>query len=383
MSLPHKPVVLFYHAHFFNGSETFIYQQAINPHVEPLLLAKRFMDAPDMPLASFKRFSFKRSKLEGAWSNLVGLVGVDKYYGSRSIAAMKNLLYSSRIDVIHAQFGFSGVRILPLARAMKLPLVVSFHGLDASKLLSKFSYRQGLKEVFSYASAIVVCNPGMADRLPLSAEQRKKVVWIPYGIDVDKFSGLALAQAKTTVDLLHVGRLVEKKGVPDLIRAFGVVIKQAPQAVLHLVGNGPEEEQCHRLVATLGLEESVRFHGWKSPSEVSALMRQADVFVLNSRTARDGDSEGLPVGLLEAMAIGLPLVSTQHAGIPLAVEDNISGLLVPERDNGALADQLLQLLLDGALRRRLGQAARARVVEQFTMERMHERLWKVYDGVGR
>jgi glycosyltransferase involved in cell wall biosynthesis len=374
--------VLFYHAHFFNGSETFIYQQAINPHVEPLLLAKRFMDSADMPLAPFRKFSFKRSKVEGAWSNLVSLFGIDRYYGSRSIAAIKNLLASSRVDVIHAQFGFSGVRILPLARAMKLPLVVSFHGLDASKLLSKFSYRQGLKEVFSYATAIVVCNPGMADRLPLSNEQRKKVVWIPYGIDVNRFSGSLLpAETKPTIDVLHVGRLVEKKGVPDLIRAFAAVVKQVPQAVLHLVGNGPEEEQCHRLVSTLGLGESVRFHGWKSPSEVSALMRQADVFMLNSRTARDGDTEGLPVGLLEAMAMGLPVVSTQHAGIPLAVEDNISGLLVPERDNEALTNQLLRLLQDGALRTRLGRAASARVVEQFTMDRMHERLWKVYDRV--
>lgn len=291
---------------------------------------------------------------------------------------MKRLLQGQPLDLIHAQFGGNGVRILPLAKQMKIPLIVSFHGFDASKKLSSASYRNDLKDVFDYASAIVVCNIGMADVLPLSENHRSKVRWIPYGIDVEQFSNDTSSEQLDSFSILHVGRLVEKKGVPDLIRAFAKATKEVDQMNLNIVGAGREEDECRALVKEYSLQSKVIFHGWKSPLEVKELMQQCDLFVLNSRVDSKGDAEGLPNGLLEAMAMGKPALSTRHAGIPLAIENEVSGLLVDERDTDSLAQQIIRLYHNKELRQAMGKAARTKVENRFTMKRMHEDLRDIY-----
>jgi colanic acid/amylovoran biosynthesis glycosyltransferase len=367
--------VLFYHSGFFRRSETFIYRQAINPYIQPFLLSKRYYNLAELPTKGFTKFQFAPSLIDRIaykWFKS------GHYYGDRSITKMKRLLEKKSLDLLHAQFGGNGVRILPLAKQLNVPLIVSFHGFDASRKLSSRSYREGLKDVFDYASAIVICNPGMGDALPLNESHKAKVRWVPYGIDIEEFSNDTHPAQANSFSILHVGRLVEKKGVPDLIRAFAQATQNVDQMTLHIVGDGKEESECHELVAELNLTSKVIFHGWKTPHGVKELMQQCDVFVLNSRIASNGDTEGLPVGLLEAMAMGKAVISTYHAAIPLAVENEVSGLLVNERDTDSLSQQILRLFHDKELRHKLGQAARTKVENQFTMKSMHQKLHDIY-----
>jgi glycosyltransferase involved in cell wall biosynthesis len=377
-----KPNVLFYHNCFFVKSETFIYRQAINPYIHPILLSKRYNHSAEMPTNEFTKFKFKRSLIAGLeYKILKKWFGKERYYGNSSIARMKRLLQGQSFDLLHAQFGGNAVRILPLAKQLNVPLIVSFHGFDASRKLASRLYREGLKEVFDYASAIVVCNTGMTDALPLSEDHKKKVRWVPYGIDIEQFSNDTSSTQLNSFNILHVGRLVEKKGVPDLIRAFANATKEVDQMTLHIVGSGGQEKECLELVREFNIKSKVIFHGWKSPSEVKVLMQQCDVFVLNSRVASDGDMEGLPNGLLEAMAMGKAVISTRHAGIPLAVESEVSGILVNERDTDSFSQQLLRLYHNKELRQEMGKAARAKVENQFTMKSMHENLRDIYGEV--
>lgn len=374
--MPPKIKVLFYHAHFFNGSETFIYQQTINPYIQPLLLAKRFINSTGMDSEPFVKIQFKRTWWDGLVSNLLVVFGIDRYYQNNSVKQLVKEISIYKPDVVHAQFGFSAVRILPVAKKLKLPLVVSFHGMDASHMLNKRSYRSGLKDVFAYATAIVVCNPAMAEVLPLTPDQKQKVVWVPYGINLRQFNPQPRTESNG-VNILHVGRFIEKKGVPDLILAFTKLMSKQ-HAVLHLVGTGPEHEKCKQLVETCNLHDKIIFHGWKSPDEVIDLMQQADVFVLNSRVASNGDSEGLPVGILEAMAMELPVVSTFHAGIPHEVDHHVTGILVKEKDTEALTKALTILVEDAHQRKVMGAAGRVKVKTFFSMEQMHAVLYDVY-----
>jgi colanic acid/amylovoran biosynthesis glycosyltransferase len=172
--------------------------------------------------------------------------------------------------------------------------------------------------------------------------------------------------------------LVEKKGVPDLIRAFARATKETGDMKLHIVGGGKEESECQSLAKEFDLTSKVVFHGWKSSSEVKELMQECDLFVLNSRVASNGETEGLPVGLLEAMAMGKPVISTRHAGIPLAVENEVSGVLVDERDTDSFSQQIVRLYHNKELLEALGKAARAKVENQFTMKHMHENLLNIY-----
>lgn len=386
MSDPAKPRVLFYHSYFFRKTETFIYRQAVNPHIHPFLLAGRYYRSAEMPAGDFTRFQFRRPLIRGLISAIPWLgskiskwVGANRYYGDQSIAKIKRLLQGQQFDVLHAQFGGNGIHIFPLAKELNIPMIVSFHGFDASRKLASRSYREGLKEVFEYASAIVVCNTGMADALPLNESTKKKVRWVPYGIDMEQFSSdKSSNQQGNSFSILHVGRLVEKKGVPDLIRAFAKAIKETGEMTLHIVGGGKEENECQALVKELGLTTKVVFHGWKSSSGVKELMQQCDLFVLNSRVASNGETEGLPVGLLEAMAMGKPVISTWHAGIPLAVENEVSGILVNERDTDSLSKQMVRLYHHKELRDAMGKAGRTKVENQFTMKRMHENLRDIY-----
>lgn len=370
-----KPRVLFYRTYFFKKSETFIYRQAINPYIHPFLLADRFIQSAEMPTDTFIKFKFIRPLTYWLFTKWFGK---QSHYGDKSIAKMKRLLKGESFDLLHAQFGDNGVRILPLAKQLNLPMVVSFHGFDASRKLANRSYREGLKEVFDYASAIIVCNTGMADVLPLSEAQRKKVRWVPYGIDIEQFTLDTSVTQAGSFNILHVGRLIEKKGVPDLIRAFAMATKEIDHMKLHVVGTGKEEGECRALAKEYDLESKIIFHGWKSPKEVKELMQQCEVFVLNSRVASNGETEGLPVGLLEAMAMSRAVISTRHAGIPLAVENEVSGILVDERDTDSLSEQLLRLYHNKELCLALGKAARAKVENQFTMKRMHENLRDIY-----
>ncbi|MCE7863192.1 MAG: glycosyltransferase [Bacteroidetes bacterium CHB5] len=368
--------ILFYHAHFFSSSETFIYQQAINPNIRPVLLAKRFLNSAGMSYETFERVQFKRSWWDGLVSNLLVSFGIDQYYQRASIHTLAQKIKTYEPDVLHAQFGFSAVRILPVAKMLKIPLVVSFHGMDASHMLRKQSYRNGLKKVFAYATTIVVCNPAMADVLPLTADQKRKIMWVPYGINLKQFNPQP-RKVNEVLRILHVGRFIEKKGVPDLIRAFSK-LKNQQTIQLELVGTGPEEKLCKQLVREMRLEQRVIFHGWKSSEEVKNLMQQADVFVLNSRVATNGDSEGLPVGILEAMSMALPVVSTKHAGIPHEVDHGVTGLLVEECDTEGLTAAISALLQDAPQRNAFGMAGRRKAESVFSMEQMHNTLYTVY-----
>jgi colanic acid/amylovoran biosynthesis glycosyltransferase len=177
---------------------------------------------------------------------------------------------------------------------------------------------------------------------------------LPWTNPADRIPGVAF-----------VGRLVEKKGVPDLVDAVAVLRERGEPVPLQLVGTGPFETVLREQVRRLDLDHLVRFHGPLPQAEVATLISHAAVLAAPCVHAADGDRDGLPTVLLEAMALGTPCVSTPVTGIPEAVEHGVTGLLVPERDAFALADAIATLVQDAALRVRLAVAARRRVEEVF------------------
>jgi colanic acid/amylovoran biosynthesis glycosyltransferase len=177
---------------------------------------------------------------------------------------------------------------------------------------------------------------------------------LPWTNPTDRIPGVAF-----------VGRLVEKKGIPDLVDAVAVLRERGEPVPLQLVGTGPLEVTLHEQVRRLGLDDLVRFHGPLPHAEVATLISHAAVFAAPCVHAADGDRDGLPTVLLEAMALGTPCVSTPVTGIPEAIEHGVTGLLVPERDAFALADAIATLVQDATLRVRLAVAARHKVEEVF------------------
>ena len=167
--------------------------------------------------------------------------------------------------------------------------------------------------------------------------------------------------------ILSVGSLFEKKGHDYLIQAVALLVQRGMNAECLIVGDGPRRPMLEGLIAKLGLSGTVVLSGPLTTDEVRSLCRRATAFVLASVTSKVEGTDGIPVSLMEAMASAVPCISTPVAGIPELVQDNVTGLLVPERDPQSLADSMQRLLIDVGLRRRLGENARRRVVAEFDL----------------
>ena len=206
----------------------------------------------------------------------------------------------------------------------------------------------------------------------------EKVHFIPCGVDCRQFAGASPATAPPL--FLAVGRFVEKKAPHLTIRAFAEAHSAHPSARLRMIGDGPLWNECRQLAKSLAVEKAVEFLGTQTHAIVTSEMHQARCFVQHSVEAASGDCEGTPVGILEAGASGLPVISTRHAGIPDVVIEGETGFLVDEGDVEGMAKHMLQIAEDPALAGRLGQAARKRIEDHFSLEGTISALWQVMES---
>lgn len=277
-----------------------------------------------------------------------------------------------RAEVVLAEFGPTGVKVLDACAALDLPLVVHFHGCDASQRDLLARHRDGYRRIFRQAAAIVAVSRAMQRQLIKIGAPSEKVAYNPYGVESEKFHGADPMGAPP--EFLCVGRLVEKKAPYLTLLAFRTVLEVIPDARLRMVGEGPLLPVCKDLAGALGIDHAVEFLGPQPHDVVQDNMRRARAFLQHSVTAADGDSEGTPVAILEAGMSGLPVVATRHAGICDVVRDGETGLLVGERDVSAMAEYILALARDPALASRLGASAARHIRRHFTMEHSIARL---------
>ncbi len=256
-----------------------------------------------------------------------------------------------------------------------VPYVVHFHGVDATgrEILSRWG--DEYRKFFRNAAAVVAVSQAMRSQLISLGAPPERLVLSPYGVSV-AMGQLARPQACPPV-FLAVGRFVEKKGPQKTLEAFARVHRQEPSSKLIMVGDGPLLRGCRQWVLENGLEGSVTFAGVQSRAAVSRLMANSRVFVQHSLTASDGDTEGLPLAVLEAGAHGLPVVATRHAGIPDAVENGTHGFLVEEGDVAGMAECMARLAVDATLAVQMGSAFRERVVSQFSRHASITRLQQI------
>lgn len=284
------------------------------------------------------------------------------------------VLRRDRIDVVLAEYGDTGAALVEVCRRAGCALVVHFHGFDAHRR-DVIAAHDGYRQVFAQARAVVAVSRTMEQQLLRLGAPREKVFHNACGVDVSQFSGGHPEVSGPR--FLAVGRFVNKKAPHVTLEAFRRVLVQRPDAQLTMVGAGPLWESCVGLVKALGLEDRIHLPGVLSPEAVARLMQQSRAFIQHSVTADNGDSEGTPVAVLEAMATGIPVVATAHAGIADVVTHGEQGLLCAEHDVEAMAAHLLTLVDDPELAGRMGRAGRARVEAHHRMERSIEALHAV------
>lgn len=284
----------------------------------------------------------------------------------------------ARADVVLAEYGDVGAQVTEACRRLGVPLVVHFHGFDASVREVLAEHRESYPRMFREAAAVIAVSRAMRRKLASLGAPEAKLHYNPYGIDCARFGGADPSSAPPV--FVAVGRFVEKKAPQLTIKAFAAARGEHGDARLRMVGDGPLLEECRALARELGLGGAVEFLGAQPHERVQEEMRGARCFVQHSVEAPNGDCEGTPVGVLEAGASGLPVVATRHAGIPDAVVEGETGLLVEERDVAGMAAHIRTLARDPALAATLGQNARRHIAENFSMEQSDRKLWSIIES---
>jgi glycosyltransferase involved in cell wall biosynthesis len=295
-------------------------------------------------------------------------------------AAYCKIFRRHRAEAVLAEYGPTGVKVMHACRQLELPLVVHFHGFDASVRSVLDEYGPRYPEMFEQAARIIAVSRAMRRKLIAMGASPRKVSYNPCGVDCDDFTGAAPGTAPPV--FVSVGRFVEKKAHSLTIEAFAHVQRVEPTARLRLIGDGPMFDHSRDVARRLGVDGSVDFLGQQPPAAVRQELRNARCFVQHSIQAANGDCEGTPVGILEAGATGLPVVATRHGGIPDVVVEGETGFLVEERHVGEMADRMLTLASSPTLAAHMGERARARIVARFSQKKRLGRLWSAIERSG-
>jgi colanic acid/amylovoran biosynthesis glycosyltransferase len=368
--------VLIYRNELLPLSETFIRQQAaaltrFNPVFVGLLKCEK-----GLPLQT----SVILSQDSSFASRLRGLVYKATGYAPSFYAQAKRV----GAKLLHAHFAMDGANALPLAKSLQVPMIVTLHGNDVTAsdyrhwlAVRGQIYRATRKKMWRNAP-LFLCDSDFLRRKAIEIgfpEEKLRVHYI--GIDLAYFQPLELPTARNSV--LFVARLVEKKGCSYLIRAMQDVQNRFPDAQLMVIGDGPERPSLESQARAVGIK--YEFRGAQPSSVIRQALGAARVFCVPSVTAKSGDSEGLGIVFAEAQAMGVPVVSFAHGGIPEVVCHGSTGLLAPERDHQMLAQHILRFLADEEFWRDCSRRASVWISKQFDLRKQTSQLETLYEKV--
>ena len=367
-----RPTVLIFRSRLLEWSETFIAAQAnALERYRPVFTGYRIV--PDG--AAYIGGADIVVMEERAVSRVVSEAAL-KYTGHAPIRWIRAL---RRTDptIMHAHFGFAARVPVRLAAELGIPLVITYHGADIAVTRESRADRLDRARAFAGAQRLIAVSRFIADRLHAAGAPPEKVVVHHIGVDTDRFRPPDVPQ-RDEHTILFVGRLVSKKGLIHLIQAMALVREQVPDATLLVAGDGPLRPRLEEAASGLG----VRFLGVQTPAQVAELMRHCAVMCAPSIVTQSGNAEGLPMTIVEAMASGMPVVVSPSGGSAEAVDEGRTGYVVPA-EAAAIAARIVTLLRDRELRRSMGVAARARVLDLFDLRKQARALEGIYDDARR
>ncbi|MHC5060099.1 MAG: glycosyltransferase [Planctomycetota bacterium] len=279
-----------------------------------------------------------------------------------------------RVTHILCQYGCYGADMIELnQRRLHLPIVVHFHGGDASLMLRNPWMTKYYKWMGARVTGIIAVSRKMANRLVEIGMPEEKIRIVPCGVEIP--SAIYANPQIQPCRFVSVIRMFPKKAPLLLLRAFSKVRDSIADCTLDIIGEGPLFDEAKQFVDANGLNNSVTLHGARSNEYVMKYLHNSSVYVQHSIVVPEtGDSEGLPVAILEASAAGLPVVSTLHEGIPDEVQHGVTGFLVKEGDVDAMADYMIKLAQAPEMRRKMGLAAYEKIAAEFAMPACIQKL---------
>ncbi len=282
---------------------------------------------------------------------------------------------SENVEILHRHFATNSV-VYYLARRLNVPYTLTTHAWDIFAR-ERYPYLNTLlKEA---AKIITISNYNKKYLIKNFALKEENIEVVRMGIDPTKFS--LSYDSNHEMKILSVGRLVEKKGFEYSIKAMGILARKYPDIKYTIVGTGPEETRLRNLVNELKLQNNINFAGGMSNEALLNEYREANIFVLPCVVAPNGDMDGIPVVLMEAMAMGKAVVSTTVSGIPELITDSENGLLVNQKDPGVLAEALDRILSHEVDAKKLGLLGRKTIIENFNLDAQIRQMNDIFEGL--
>ena len=298
---------------------------------------------------------------------------------SAELRALLRVLAKSEARLLHIYFGYIAVHLLPLIRAWTKPSIVSFHGADVMVDMNKPAYRSATRQMLEAVKLVLVRSESLRHAVIHLGCKEEKIELQRTGIPLDEFPFRERRFPQHGEwRFVQACRLIDKKGLSGTLQAFARFLRQYPNSTLTIAGEGPLLGELQHLARELEVDQRVSFTGFVSQEQLRDIFYASHIFLHPSETGPDGNQEGIPNSMLEAMASGLPVFATQHGGIPEAIENGVSGVLVPERDGKALARALFEAAQDRHFLSGIGRGGAEAVAEKFDQSTQVERLEDIY-----
>lgn len=307
-------------------------------------------------------------------------------YGAQSSklllpAIVANARQTYVADVFLVHFGYAGALANKLRELgiLKGKQATVFHGADISRRHILDEHKQDYRNLFQQSELMLPISHLWQNKLIEMGCPPEKIHVTRMGIEPEKFNFQPRDAFHMPLRIVSVARLTEKKGLDVAVKASAILKQRGGQFQYTIIGNGDQDQMMRDFIAREEMDDCVTMPGFKPQEEIRQALNEADIFLLPSKTAADGDMEGIPVALMEAMAVGLPVVSTFHSGIPELIENNVSGWLVKEDDAEALAETLLKLSEGAVDVAPVVAAARHKVETEFNQHIAYRELAQILE----
>src|SRR5438477_2359735 len=298
------------------------------------------------------------------------------------LRALLRILTKTDARLLHIYFGHIAVHLLPLIRAWSKASIVSFHGADVMVDMNKPAYRSATREMLDAVKLVLVRSESLRREVIDLGCDESKIEVQRTGIPLDEFPyrGRSFPPRGRGGEwrCVQAGRLIEKKGLPITFHAFARFSGEYPNARLTIAGEGPLLSTLQELARELKIDNRVSFTGFISQEQLRDLFYASHIFMHPSETGSDGNQEGIPNSMLEAMASGLPVFATEHGGIPEAIENGVSGVLVPEHNHEKLGRTLLNAVQDPRFLSRIAGSGAEALRNNFDLQVQARRLEDIY-----
>jgi glycosyltransferase involved in cell wall biosynthesis len=316
-------------------------------------------------------FNFIKYLFKFSIDDVINLkIHVSRLIINLKLAYFATIIDMDDIDFIHVHFANMGGIARRLGKIMGVPYTLTAHAYD----IYQNPDADELRIVMEDAKSVVTISEYNKKYLSKEICFSNTIEVIRCGINLNKFNPQRKSDVSDRIKILTVARLVEKKGIEYMIKAIPRVIKEVSDCEFTIVGSGPLNDCLHQLVHDLDLGGYVQFKGDVSDSELMQCYEDTDIFILPCIIGENGDRDGIPVAMMEAMAMGLPVISTIVSGIPELVEDGVSGLLVPPCDEKSIAEAVVALSKNRELRGIMGEIGRKIIEKKYNIMIEAEKL---------